>query len=85
MTARFLSSLGSLVVIKSMRSWDLQRLSLDLMSIHIGDYEIHHSKIHTDGFLILGLPLLYVADPRIPRSLCLREWPSAGAAKPSVN
>jgi hypothetical protein len=68
-----------------MQSWDLQRLSLDMMSIHIGDYEIHHSKIHTDGFLILGLPLPYVADPRIPRGLCLREWPSAGAAKPSAN
>ncbi|KAG7404421.1 PKS-NRPS hybrid synthetase [Fusarium oxysporum f. sp. rapae] len=43
-----LSSLGSLVVIKSMRSWDLQRLLLGMMSIHIGDYEIHHPKIHTD-------------------------------------
>uniref|UniRef100_A0A0D2YFP9 Uncharacterized protein n=1 Tax=Fusarium oxysporum (strain Fo5176) TaxID=660025 RepID=A0A0D2YFP9_FUSOF len=83
MTARFLSSLGSLVVIKSMRSWDLQRLLLDMMSIHIGDYEIHHSKIHADGFLTLGLPVLYVADPRTPRNLCLREWPLAGGAKTS--
>ncbi|EXK78459.1 hypothetical protein FOQG_16868 [Fusarium oxysporum f. sp. raphani 54005] len=51
------------------------------MSIHIGDYEIHHSKIHADGFLTLGLPVLYVADPRTPRNLCLREWPLAGGAK----
>ncbi|KAG7424991.1 PKS-NRPS hybrid synthetase [Fusarium oxysporum f. sp. raphani] len=81
----YLGDLPTVISSKALGLINKQYRIAHMMSIHIGDYEIHHSKIHTDGFLILGLPLFYVADPRIPRSLCLREWPLAGAAKTSVN